>query len=179
MEKWLNEIKGYEQLKGYKILDNGILLSYWNKGAGNERKSYLMDLPIELNNPLDRKGYIRNTIGGRNNYSKEIRRHVLVAKAFILNPNNYIQVGHKDGNKQNNHVSNLEWCNNSMNQQNSYKIGEKQLKYKEDQIKIMCENWGKMSVDELSKLCNINKGSMYDIYKGKAIMYTDIVSKYK
>src|SRR4030066_1359718 len=97
MEKWLNEIKGYEQFKGYKILDNGILLSYWNKGAGNERKSYLMDLPIELSNPLDCKGYIRNKIGGRNNYSKKIRRHILVRKVCILTKNTYIHVGHNVG----------------------------------------------------------------------------------
>ena len=41
--------------------------------------------------------------------------HQLVAKAYIPNPNNYDQVNHKDLNKHNNNVNNLEWCDGSMN----------------------------------------------------------------
>lgn len=48
-------------------------------------------------------------------YKKNERIHRLVAEKFIPNPNNYNQVNHIDGNKDNNDVSNLEWCSNRMN----------------------------------------------------------------
>lgn len=46
-------------------------------------------------------------------HKKRINR--LVAMTFIPNPNNYPQLNHKDGNKENNSVTNLEWCNNKYN----------------------------------------------------------------
>mgnify|MGYP004528481081 FL=1 len=53
---------------------------------------------------------LRNDNGIKNEYI-----HRLVATTFIPNPNNLPQVDHIDGNKANNHVSNLRWVSNYTN----------------------------------------------------------------
>ena len=67
-------------------------------------------------------GYVR--IGLHKNrtiYTRTIHR--LVAEAFIENPMKKPHVNHIDGNKQNNHVRNLEWCTASENQFHSLEVG--------------------------------------------------------
>jgi hypothetical protein len=49
---------------------------------------------------------------------KSVNVHRLVATAFIPNPNNYRCIDHIDGDKTNNHISNLRWCSDLINQNN-------------------------------------------------------------
>lgn len=56
------------------------------------------------------------------NIRRYIRVHRLVAEYYVENPKprEYDIVNHKDGDKSNNHYTNLEWCNASINTQNAY-----------------------------------------------------------
>lgn len=60
--------------------------------------------------PSNNKGYLRVQLEGNPHYI-----HRLVAEAFIPNPKNLPEVNHKDENKQNNCVDNLEWCSKEYN----------------------------------------------------------------
>ncbi|MFL2104164.1 NUMOD4 motif-containing HNH endonuclease [Mycobacteroides abscessus] len=82
-----------------------------------------------MNNGAFRKGIILKPYPDPKGYLKvDIHRnikkvHRLVAQAFIENSMNKPQVNHKDGDKSNNHIDNLEWMTNSENTQHAWDTG--------------------------------------------------------
>lgn len=58
--------------------------------------------------------------------------HKLIAETFIPNPDQLPEVNHIDGDKSNNHVSNLEWCTKSDNQKHAHKLGLSHVYHGED-----------------------------------------------
>lgn len=96
MEK---RIKDFED---YAITDDGKIISY--------KYSH----PREMKTWFQESGYENIKLCKENQtYHKLIHR--LVAEAFIDNPNNFLEINHKDGNPKNNLVSNLEWCDRKTN----------------------------------------------------------------
>lgn len=98
-EIWKN-IEGYENR--YEISNLGNIRNKQTKHIFSQK--------------INKYGYkiVRFRFRKQNKYFHELV-HRLVAKAFISNPNNYPQVNHKDGNKQNNCIDNLEWCTAKQN----------------------------------------------------------------
>ena len=72
---------------------------------------------------LHNTGYLTVYVDGKNRLL-----HRLLAEVFIPNPDNLSCVNHKDGNKLNNDLSNLEWCTHSYNNKHAYEIGLKTCK---------------------------------------------------
>lgn len=81
---------------------------------------------------------VRLTIEGK---KKGYAIHRLVAQTFIPNPDNLPVVNHKDGNKLNNHMNNLEWVSQSKNRQHAIQTKVSKLATeKREKIKDINEN---------------------------------------
>ena len=93
-------VKNYESL--YEVSDQGRVKSI---GYGKER----ILKPIR-----DKYGYLLVNLW-KNGEMKTYRIHRLVAQTFIPNPDNLPQVNHRDEDKTNNSVQNLEWCDQKYN----------------------------------------------------------------
>jgi hypothetical protein len=94
------------QFQGYEVSDTGLVRSY-----GKNKHNKILKVTI------NHKGYevVYPSDINKQGYKTSCQVHRLVAQAFIPNPENKEQVNHKDGNKHNNHVSNLEWATNLEN----------------------------------------------------------------
>jgi len=114
---------------GYEVSSCG-KIRYVNRLVSKTNGNIALLTGKELKTQIDRNGYVRARLS-HSNKKITIRMHREVAIVFIPNPENKPQVNHKDGNKQNNSVSNLEWCDNSQNQIHAIESGLKTISYAE------------------------------------------------
>lgn len=150
-------IKGYEG--HYSINENGDVLSH--------KYGYSKPIKRFVNNG----GYEYYTLS-KANKQKAIVIHKLVATTFIGERPNNMQINHIDGNKFNNHVSNLEYISASENIKHAYKNGLMTNVYKglseKNSRELIDVQTGIFynSIKEASELLNINYSRLINMVSG-------------
>lgn len=163
MKEIWKDIKGYEglyQISSFgnvKSLDRYII----NKNGDKQffSKKYLTQ---GFSN-----GYLK-VILSKNNKQKTFRVHILVAKAFIPNHKNKLEVNHIDGNKSNNRIDNLEWNTRSENELHAYRNGlaKPSDKQKQAVAKYAKENYSKKVIQySLNGVFIKEWNSMHDVWR--------------
>jgi len=135
-----NELSNYRKISYPGVKKNSYLISE----EGNVY-SLLSDKILKPYN--DKDGYLKIKLIGNINKSKTIFIHRLVAYQFVNNPNDFPVVDHIDGNKTNNHYTNLEWVSIKENTLHAERLGLRKIKgedngnnkYSEEFIRVICE----------------------------------------
>lgn len=136
----------------------------------------------------DHKGYLHVNLYNKSHVKRRFQVHRLVAKYFIPNPNNLPQVNHKDENKSNNCITNLEWCSNNYNinygnrnynlsrsLKNNIKTSKIVLQYDKD--KNLIREWP--SINEIRRSLNYCTSSIWRCCQGKQKQAYNYIWKYK
>ena len=118
IEIW-KPIKGYEGL--YEISNFGRVKAL--KRKRNCNRGYGIIKEHIMKQTSGNSNYYRVPLTNEKHIKKYYLVHRLVAIAFIDNKENKPEVNHIDGNKLNNNVNNLEWCDRQYNVCHAYKLG--------------------------------------------------------
>ena len=122
----------------------------------------------EVKPQINGTGYYRVAIGKKLKFV-----HRLVAQKYIPNPENLPQVNHKDGNRLNNCVDNLEWVSNRDNSLHALRNGWMRIEENHQFAKLTRESVAyikahpEMSRNELAEMFNISPHTISDIRKGR------------
>jgi len=135
----------------------------------------LKNLTKEMSLTLDTRGYPKvGIIYVDKRRTKKVHR--LVAELLIPNPNNLPQVNHIDGDKTNNHISNLEWCTVSHNVKHAYDNGLYDNKLKnhgkltDEEVRSIRDKYssGQYKQKELAVIYNCHKTTISQIVRRKS-----------
>lgn len=159
-------INGYEGL--YWIYPDGRILTRNWKNTGRE---------AILRPATDKKGYKRVALMKDGKLSTH-KVHRLVAINFIPNPSSKPQVNHKDGDKSNNHVDNLEWATNAENvihaiRNGAIKIFNSDIKITSDEDVVKIRNMFNAGFNkkEISVKLNITKERVNSIIRKRSFKH--------
>ena len=144
MEIWKN-IEGYEGL--YQVSNEGRVKSLErNYNTKLKHKTIVVHKQESIKKANDNgKGYL-TVLLYKNGKEKRYLVHQLVAQAFIPNPNNYPIINHKNEEKTDNRVENLEWCTYEYNTNYGNAIN-----------KIIISKKGKANMKKRKPIIGINK----------------------
>lgn len=124
---------------------------------------------------LTKRGYLRAQLFIEEK-AKSFAVHRLVARLFIPNPEGKSEINHRDGNKFNNHVSNLEWCTRFENMRHAVGTGLKTASKGEDahnakltnsQVQFIRNNPDVLTLYELAKIFGVGQTTISKIQLGK------------
>ena len=156
------------------IYINGELTKYQVSNTGLVKNALKNNLISSIKNNRGYLGVVLTHNG--KHYGRVV--HKLLAWTFIPNPENKPTVNHIDGNKLNNHMSNLEWATHSENRQHAWDTGliqkgprenpETSKIYSPELIHRVCKLLEEgMGDSEISKILGISKGFAQDIKCGR------------
>ena len=170
-EEW-RDLIGYEEL--YQVSNLGRVKSFHNNG-------------VRILNPsfADYPGYYVVNLT-KNGKQQTQYVHILVAQAFIPNPENKSYVNHIDGDKLNNCLENLEWTTPTENSRHAWRngliksrTGTKNLhsKLTPEQVRYIRVNYKphdeNFSMVALARKFNVSKSTIYLVLARKT--YKDVV----
>ena len=156
-EEW-KEVYGFDHL--YEISNYGHLRTKY-AGKRGYTKDYRNIEPINNGN-----GYLRFNLKC-NGVQRTVYVHKLVAEYFIENPNGYTEVNHKDEDKTNNHVNNLEWCTHKYNS-NYGTRNERASRLNCKRIRCIETEQIFQSITEAAKEMNVVKTSISNCVNGRS-----------